>query len=178
MVGNWVDYFIIGAIGLSAVTGLFRGFVKELIALCVWVVAIWLSFRYSPQVELWLQPYLHEKSIRTVAAVIAIFLTALIAGGLFNALLSFILNRSGLSGTDRILGMGFGVVRGVFIVALIALVIKMTSIPFETYTRQSLLYAKFDPVVNWISQFVPEFIKQVKVFDGDDKEIIDITPAP
>mgnify|MGYP006371064045 FL=1 len=43
---HWVDYVIIAIIGLSVITGLFRGFVKELIALTVWVLAIWLALNY------------------------------------------------------------------------------------------------------------------------------------
>ena len=40
---QWVDLAIIAVIGLSVLTGLFRGFVKELVALCVWILAIWLG---------------------------------------------------------------------------------------------------------------------------------------
>ena len=165
---HWIDYVISAGIGLSVITGLFRGFIKELIALCVWVLAIWLAFTYSTMLDPWLQPYVHDKTARTVVAFVAILLATIIVGGLFNALLSFILHRSGLSGTDRILGMGFGFVRGVFIVALLMLVVKMTSIPHQDYTSQSRLYAKFDPLVNWLYAFTPSLINQVKVFDKSD----------
>ncbi len=164
-----IDFVIIAVVGLSVVTGLFRGFVKELIALCVWILAIWLAFKYSPEVNTWLRPYIQDMTARTVVAFVAILLATIVVGGLFNAVLSFILRRSGLSGTDRLLGMGFGFVRGVFIVALLMLVAKMASIP-TTYTDQSRLYNKFDPLVNWLSGFMPEFIKHAKVFDKDDSK--------
>ena len=165
---HWMDYVIIAVIGLSVITGLFRGFIKELIALGVWILAIWLAFNYSSALDPWLQPYVHDKTARTVVSFVAILLATIIVGGLFNALLSFILHRAGLSGTDRLLGMGFGFVRGVFIVALLMLVVKMTSIPHQDYTNQSQLYAKFDPLVNWLYKFTPNLIQQVKVFDKDD----------
>ncbi|KTC78281.1 CvpA family protein [Legionella brunensis] len=161
----WVDLLIIAVIALSVITGLIRGFVKELIALSVWVLAIWLAFSYSQTLDPWLQKYIQDKTARTVTAFILILVATLIAGGIVNALLSFILKRSGLSGTDRILGMGFGFVRGVFIVALIMVVIKMTSLPYQEYSSNSKLYAKFDPAVDWLYNMMPEFIKQVKIFD-------------
>ncbi|WP_133127321.1 CvpA family protein [Legionella nagasakiensis] len=177
MAWHWVDYFILIIIGVSVITGLCRGFIKELIALSVWVLAIWLAFHYSYILDPWLQPYLQDSTARTAVAFIAVLLTTLIVGGLFNALLGFILTKSGLSGTDRILGIGFGFVRGIFIVALIMLVVKLTSLPYQEYSQQSHLYAKFDPVVNWLSGFMPDFVKQVKVYDKNEM-IIDIDPAP
>lgn len=164
-----IDFVIIAIIGLSVITGLLRGFVKELIALCVWILAIWLAFTYSTEVSSWLQPYIKDKTARTAVAFIGVLLTTIVAGGLCNAVLSFILHRSGLSGTDRLLGMGFGFVRGVFIVALLMLVVKIAAIPHQVYTDQSRLYAKFDPLVDWLSGFMPGFIKQAQAYDKDDK---------
>lgn len=163
---HWIDYVIIGLIGLSVITGLFRGFVKELVALSVWIVAIWLALHYWQMASNWLQPYIADKTIRTIAAFVGILVATVILGGLLNTLLSFILHRSGLSGTDRILGMGFGLVRGVFIVSLLMLVLKMTSMPYQEYQRQSVLYAQFNPLVDWLYGFTPDFIKQMKTLDG------------
>lgn len=162
---NWLDYAIIAVVGLSVITGLFRGFVKELIALCIWILAIWLAFTYTPLLDPWLQHYIQDKTARTAVAFIGILLVTIIVGGLFNALLSFILRRSGLSGTDRLLGMGFGFIRGVFIVALLMLVIKMTSVPYQEYAKESTLSAKFDPLVSWLYGHMPDFIQHVKEFD-------------
>jgi membrane protein required for colicin V production len=93
-----------------------------------------------------------------------------------NAILSFILKRAGLSGTDRTLGMGFGFVRGVFIVALIMVAVKMTSLPYQQYSNDSKLYARFDPVVSLLYSHLPEFIKQVKAVDKTEN-IIDTVPT-
>lgn len=162
---DWVDLAIIVIIGLSIITGLVRGFVKELIALSVWILAIWLAFNYSQALDPWLQKYIQDNTARHVTGFILILVATLIIGGIANALISFLLKSTGLSGTDRVLGMGFGFVRGVFIVALIMVVIKMTSLPYQQYSNNSLLYAKFDPVVNWLYGLMPNFIKQVKIFD-------------
>lgn len=166
-----VDIAIIAVIGLSVLTGLFRGFVKELVALCVWILAIWLGFHYSEALDPWLKSYIQEQSARTAVAFIIILFATLLAGGIINAILSFILKRAGLSGTDRTLGMGFGFVRGVFIVALLMVAVRMTSLPYEQYAKDSQLYARFDPIVALLYQHMPEFIKQVKTVDKTDNII-------
>ncbi len=172
---HWVDIAIIAVIGLSVLTGLFRGFVKELVALCAWALAIWFGFKYSASLDPWLSSYIQEHSVRSAAAFIIILFATLFAGGVVNAVLSFILKRSGLNGTDRTLGMGFGFIRGVFIVALLMVAVKMTSLPYQQYSQESKLYARFDPVVDVLYGHLPELIKQVKTVDSSEN-IIDTAP--
>lgn len=162
---SWVDLVIVAIIGLSVITGLVRGFVKELIALAVWILAFWLAFHYAQDFDPWLKKYIQDKTARTVTAFILILVATLIAGGLVNVLLSFLLKFSGLSGTDRILGMGFGFIRGVFIVALLMVIVEMTSLPHQEYAKESKLYASFDPLVAWLSASMPDFLKKVKFFE-------------
>ena len=169
---QWVDIAIISVIGLSVLTGLFRGFVKELVALFIWILAIWMGYHYAEHFDVLLQPYVQEKSVRTGIAFIGLLFATLLVGGVINTILSFILKRAGLSGTDRTLGMGFGFLRGIFIVALIMVAVKMTSVPSHEYIQKSMLYAQFDPLVSWLSQRMPDLIKQVKTADNN-KEIID-----
>lgn len=176
MLLQWVDIAIVTVIGLSVLTGLFRGFVKELVALCTWILAIWLGFHYSESLDPWLSSYIQDKSARTAVAFVLILFATLLVGGIINATLSFILTRAGLSGTDRTLGMGFGFLRGIFIVALIMLAVKMTSLPYDQYSKDSVLYARFDPLVTWLYGQLPEFVKQVKTVDKSEN-LIDTVPS-
>lgn len=161
----WVDLLIVGIIALSVLTGLIRGFVKELVAICIWVVAIWVAYHYSDSLDPWLQNWIQDKTARVAASFILILLATLVAGGLVNALLSALLKRTGLSGTDRLLGMGFGFVRGAFIVALIMVAVKMTSLPYEEYAKESRLYASFNPLVDWLAGKMPDFIAKAKTLE-------------
>jgi len=163
---NWVDIIIVGIIGLSIVTGLFRGFSKELISLCVWVLAFWLGYNYAAPLAVMLPTVITDPKVRTMAAAICILIGTLILGGIFNSILGFILSRSGLSGTDRLLGMGFGFIRGVFIVAIIILGAKLMSMPTPQHTQQSVLYAKFMPLVQWIEGYMPDFVQKIGQFEG------------
>lgn len=171
MAFHWIDYVIMGVVALSVITGLFRGFIKELIALCIWILAIWLAFKYSPALDPHLSPYIQDKTAKLIVAFVGILLSTVIVGGVCNALLSFVLRRSGLSSMDRLLGMGFGFVRGVFIVALVFAGIKMTSIPDKAYTENSSLYPILDPLVNQIHAYMPDLLKQAKAYDKSDHSL-------
>lgn len=164
----WLDMAIIVVIALSVLTGLFRGFVKELISLVVWILAIWMSIHFSDQLDPYLSSYIHQEAMRSGAAFLIIFFGTLLLGGIVNAVLSFILKKTGLSGTDRVLGMGFGFIRGVFIVSVMIVGVRMTNMPEDDYRRQSNLYAKFDPLVNSIASYVPTFISKVKTLDVNE----------
>lgn len=162
---HWIDYAIIGIIAVSALTGLVRGFIKEIVALGVWVIAGWMAFVYAKPVAAWLGTYVQDKSARVILAYVVIIVGTLIIGGLLNTMLSFIMHHSGLTGTDRLLGLGFGVVRGIFVVALIMVVIRLSAFPEEEYRKEAKLYAYFNPIVNWMYQFAPDLLKRAEDFE-------------
>ncbi|NCT56600.1 MAG: CvpA family protein [Legionella sp.] len=166
---HWIDYAIIALIGLSVFTGLMRGFVKELIALGIWIVAIYLGFTYSPVLSVALKPYIPDASLRGILSFVAILLGTLICGGLLNMLLSMILNRSGLKGTDRLLGMGFGFARGTFIVALLLGVMNLTSLANTTDFNHSKIYPRFKPLSVWMFSFMPNILAQVHALERKDQ---------
>jgi membrane protein required for colicin V production len=165
---SWVDITIAGVVMLSMITGLFRGFVKEVIALCVWVFAFWFAFHYGSMLDPWVAPHVKDNTVRIIIEFIIILLLSLIFGGIINALIGLIMRRSGLSGTDRLLGMGFGFARGVFIVAVIILGIHMTGMDVKEFSKESQLYSKLDPLVDWLKGYVPDFIQKVKLFDKNE----------
>lgn len=157
-----VDGVILVILMLSILTGMFRGFLKEFIALFVWIAAIWLGFKYADYVGGFLVSYIHEDMARHAVGFIIILLAVIISGSIINVILGFILKRTGLSGTDRLLGIIFGFVRGVFIVSLIILAVRVTNLlPVEEYVNKSILYSKFTPVVNWMYNISPSFVKDV-----------------
>lgn len=164
---HWLDLVIIGVISLSVLTGVIRGFIKELIALCIWGLAIWLGYHYAPSFDSYFSSWISDKSIRFIASFILIMIAVLIIGGIFNALLGMIMKKSGLSSTDRLLGMCFGFARGVFIVALGLVVLNMTSLTKETQVKDSHLMITFDPAVHWMSARVPLVLAKMRSLDQD-----------
>ena len=164
---HWLDLVIIGVISLSILTGVIRGFIKELIALCIWVLAIWMGYQYAPLLDPYLNSWISDKSIRFIAGFVIIMVSTLITGGIFNAVLGILMKKSGLSGTDRILGIVFGFARGFFIVTLGLLVLQMTSLSREEQTKDSRLMVMFQPSVQWISARVPSILAKMRTLDQE-----------
>ena len=153
---NWLDYTIIGVILVSVVTGLFRGLVREAISLSVWILALWLATIYSPKFEYVLSAYIDSSTVRVAVIFFAIALAVLIVGSIINAIIGFIIKKSGLGFMDRLFGIVFGFARGVLIIALCLLVISMVKIPNDNWKNESILLPQFKPIVTWLKQYVPD----------------------
>ena len=134
---------------LSMFTGFMRGFWKEVIALAAWVIAIWLAFSYTPVVAVWLAPYIHEQPLRFGLAFLGIILAVLLAGSATNATVGFILRHAGLRGADRVLGMGFGFIRGALIISLLLTLAVVAKVDLKPYQVSSRFYPYFVPAVKW-----------------------------
>ncbi len=118
-----VDYVVIGIIGISALIGLSRGFVREVFSLVLWVVAVMLALGFSDRVAAALPKTVEGVALRYAAAFAIVFVSALLIGSIMQWLLAQLVQTTGLTGTDRLLGLVFGGLRGAVlcIVAMIAL---------------------------------------------------------
>ena len=160
---NWADFAIIAIVLVSTVISLARGFVKEAVSLASWVCAAWVAFRYSPVVAEYLRASIDIASVRAGVAALALFIAVLVAGGLLNLVISGLVEKTGLSGTDRTLGAVFGVLRGVLVIGLLVLLAGLTPFPQDTWWRQSSLLPVLQQQVIAYKVYLPEQI--AKNFD-------------
>lgn len=134
-----VDYLIIAVVLISAVLGFFRGFFREAWSLLSWVVAIWAAWRFSGIIEPYIGEAISSEVLRVWLGGIIVFAVVLVLGGLLSGLVGMLFARAGSSGTDRMLGMVFGVGRGVLIVGVLALVGEFLQMPKEPWWGKSAL---------------------------------------
>lgn len=151
----WVDYVIIGIIALSAIISVVRGFVKEVLSLFAWVLSFWVALTFSPQLSSFLSNYVETASIRLFAAFTALFIITLILSALVNHSISTIVEKTGLSGTDRSLGIIFGLLRGVAVVILLVLLAGATPMPSDAWWQDAQLIEHFEKMAIWVRQFLP-----------------------
>lgn len=146
----WVDYTIIGIIGLSTLASLMRGFVKEALSLAGWVAAYFIAKLFYPALSAQLVGRLEPEMLRQAAACVALFVGTLFVVGLINTVVGKLIAAGGLSGTDRMLGMVFGAARGVLMVAAMAYFLAyFTRLPEQDWWRESQLIAEFQQVGVW-----------------------------
>ena len=155
---TWVDFAIVVVIALSALLSLFRGFLREALSLLGWIAAVWLAFTFSDRVALMLEDQILVPSLRQAGAFALIFVLTLIATAIFNALVGRLLDGSGISGTDRTIGLLFGAARGAIIVAVLVLVAGLTTLPRDPWWRQSMLVPHFERAALEVRDLLPQEI--------------------
>jgi membrane protein required for colicin V production len=159
---NGADLAIL-AIGLiSMLVSLFRGFVREAFSLLVWIAAGYIALRASGPLALEMSPWIEIPSVRVIVAFVGVFLTVLVVGALCNYLLGKLVSSTGLSGTDRLLGAIFGVLRGAAIVLVAVIVARFTPFPNDPWWQQSRLLPEFERIAIWaVSQFPESLQSQI-----------------
>jgi len=144
------DYVLLGIVLVSALIGVLRGFVKESLSLLSWVVAIWAAARFGPDAAGLLSSWIADPVIRLWAGRLLVLVGLLVAGSIVGAIVGHLVNHSVLTGTNRVLGMLFGLARGVLVAALGVLVLQMAGFDQEPWWRESRLVPHVAPVGEWL----------------------------
>jgi len=156
----WVDYILLGVIVISALLSLWRGFVTEAISLLSWIVGLWVAVVFFQDLAHLMKDWIDTPSIRDVSAFAILFVGTVLVGGLVNYLAGQLVAKTGLTATDRVLGMLFGIARGIVIVAVLVLLAGLTALPQDTWWQEALLLEHFQDMALWLRSFLPANIAE------------------
>jgi membrane protein required for colicin V production len=151
----WVDYVIIGILLISGLLGLLRGFLREIFSLISWVLAVSLAAHFSDTVAAHLQPYVEAAPLRRAAAFCIVLFVVLIVGALVGSLIARLMSSAGLSGTDRLVGLVFGVIRGGILIAVLVLLAGLTPAPRASWWCEAKFIPPFQSLAVWIRAQLP-----------------------
>ncbi|NOR52399.1 MAG: CvpA family protein [Gammaproteobacteria bacterium] len=153
---SWLDYAILAIITISVLISIIRGFTKEALSLAGWIIASWVALHFAEKAEPLLRDYIEVPSIRLLVAFIALFIITLFLSAFVNHLVSQVIKKTGLSGTDRMVGIFFGLARGIVIVAVLVMVGSLTPLPQDPWWGESHFIHYFESIAQYISQFLPD----------------------
>ncbi len=159
---NWIDVSVLAVVLLSVLIGVMRGFIKEALSLLNWGLAVTGSIYFHDISESYLSKFIDSLPVRSVVAYGVVFLVILVTGSIISHLISFIVKKSGLGGTDRMLGILFGFIRGVLVCSICLIVVSFTPIKKQVIWQHSQALPYFEPLMNWINDAVPEQVNIAK----------------
>ncbi|MCX7055651.1 MAG: CvpA family protein [Proteobacteria bacterium] len=150
------DYIIFAVIGASAILGAVRGFIREVVALITWLLAIWIAWHFSG----FLQPYLGGMLSAVQKAWLArgiVLIGVLLLGAIAGHLLAWLSHTAaGLGVVDRLFGFFFGVTRGVVLVGFGAMLGVTMNLQHEPWWTGAHFAPYTLHVASWLERFAGE----------------------
>ncbi|MGB2044297.1 MAG: CvpA family protein [Porticoccaceae bacterium] len=144
------DIAIVTIVAISGLISLIRGFVKEAMSLVIWVAAFAVAMTFKEMVADMLVNVIALASMRQLAAWAGLFVGTLLVGAMVNFLLGKLVSSTGLSGTDRTLGLVFGVFRGLLVVLAIVIILpKAVPVEQDPWWIASSLIPMFQDFETW-----------------------------
>lgn len=157
---TWVDWAIVAAVVVSSLISLKRGFVKEALSLAVWIVAGVVAWMFGGSLSHHFAEYVSTPSAQVIAACAVLFVATLLVGALVSFLVGELVRVTGLSGTDRFLGMVFGAARGGLLIVVLVGLLSLAPVQQDPWWRESTLIPHFLLIADWSKNLILGFSSQ------------------
>lgn len=142
---NWLDLVIGGILLLSLIGAVRNGVTKEIVRIAALIFGVLGGMWFYERAAAELAPYIASAQLAKFAAFVSIVVGCLIAGGILSWGLVKLWGLAGLRWFDRLLGAGFGMVRGLVIATAVVLGVVAFS-PFAG-TAETVGKSRFAPLV-------------------------------
>lgn len=197
---NWIDLIILAIFFLSIIAGFVKGFIREIISLVTLIAAFVIAIMFSNALASMftssdtVQSAMSQSSsaigtstenpVSYVAiglSFILLFIGTIIVG----SIVSFILNiafQTGILGFgNRLLGAGFGLVRGFIINLVLIFFVQLTAFGSEAAWHESRFVNYFQPAVEWLGNVVSPSLAHLKdkfsqTVENVNSQIQNVTP--
>lgn len=146
---NWADWSLIVIITLSSLMSLKRGFIKEALSLATWVVAFIVARTFNPNLQTLLVGSIEEPTLRTIAAFTILFIGTLLVGAGINFIVGALVRLTGLTPIDRLLGVAFGLARGLVLSVVVIAVLRLTPFSQSEWWLNSVMIENLSVLEQW-----------------------------
>lgn len=132
-----LDWIFSAVLLLSMALGAWRGLVYEVLSLVNWAVAFvaaqWLALDVSHHLPM----SGASEVMRYAVGFVLVFVACAVAGGLLVVLIRKLTEAVGLRPIDRVLGIAFGLMRGVLLLLVATLLVSMTPLQESLSWKES-----------------------------------------
>ncbi len=115
------DLIAVLVVAISVAFSIWRGLVREVLALLSWVLAFCLARLFAVVVAGWLPSSWSHQGLRIAVGFVAVMLVSVLAFSLVSMMIVHLVKVAGLTTSDRMLGAVFGLLRGLLIVVTMVL---------------------------------------------------------
>lgn len=150
---NWADGVLIVIFLVSIGFGIKRGLTREVLSLLSWLSAFVISYVFHDNLATLMSSWITTPSVRTTVAMVSLFAMTMIVGAMLNHVLADLLKKTGLTGTDRLLGVFFGAARGV-VIAVALLLFVQSSFSLDPWWKQSYFIPKLIALGHWSQEMI------------------------
>src|SRR3954468_19566146 len=123
---GWVDACLLAVLLLSMVVGLLRGFVFEVLSLAGWVIAYVVAMWAMPALSPHLPIGAPNSALNHAASFACASILTLIIWSLLSRVARSLIHATPLKPVDRLLGGGFGLLRGGLVLLAVAALVGFT----------------------------------------------------
>lgn len=152
---TWFDYGVLLVIGLSGLVAVMRGFVREVLSLLSWVAAFVAASAFAGTVAPMLPSGIPNDSLRMLAAFLLVFGATLLLMIFITLAIVELVRVVGLGFVDRVLGLAFGLVRGLLIVLVAVLLAGLTRLPEDRGWRDAMLSQPLEVLALLVRSYLP-----------------------
>jgi membrane protein required for colicin V production len=175
---NWADIAILSVIGISVIISFFRGFLLEALSLLVWVIAFWIAWIFFRDLAPLFAQWVSAPSLQLALAFTVIVIAMLIVGALLTWLVGMLIDKTGLTGTDRVVGLLFGAIRGAVIIAVVVMLAGVTPFPQDPWWKESQLIPHFERVAITLKEMLPQDIGEYLEFSPESEPASEVPEEP
>ena len=152
---NWLDYVVLAVFVLSIGWGVYRGLVREVMALVGWVIAFLAANLFAAPLADQLPASMSRPEYRTLLAFVVIFFLAVVVTALASIWLHKVMHAAGLGSVDRVFGALFGLLRALIIVLVVAIIAGFTGFPRSAAWKDSLSGNQLAAAVTALKPWLP-----------------------
>jgi membrane protein required for colicin V production len=163
---TWFDYGVLLVIGVSALVAVIRGFVREVLSLLSWVAAFVAASTFAGKVAPLLPLAIPNDSLRMLAAFLLVFGATLLAMVVVTLAIVELVRVVGLGFVDRVLGLAFGLARGLLIVVTAVLLAGLTRLPEDRGWREAMLSQPLEVLALVVLPWLPDELARRIRYDG------------
>jgi len=115
---NPIDIAVVGVVLVSGALAFWRGFLREVLSIIAWIVAVVLTLQLLPMLRPFARTYIDIDILADSVTAGGIFVVSLVVFSVISGMIAGRVRNSGMNTLDRSLGVLFGLLRGSVIVSL------------------------------------------------------------